>query len=330
MKVTAIVVVLVALASGAHAGLNPGVRAYVSFTQTPTGNYVPFTGPGVYEPCLYVDCLGCTLPPPLPELRGLRTISFKWVTSGFGTALAPTYCIPGTESLGGPDQTYWVISWPDCAVMNACGFVKVLCQPYYANAPGTIQILANAVDGKMVVDCLFGADQFCVATNAGIGMTPPAQDPGCAYSGCTSPRRVVCEPQGAGSPTHPPTYWYSVEPGDYLHLREFRVQTLDPDPADYTNWVNPSGWTHSFQAAGDTLWICWMGPDTIWGSVEFGFDNPNPSEWGHWKEREYGSGFHCSQPQSCWPDGYGYRVHVPAAATAAKRTSWGTIKALYR
>jgi hypothetical protein len=331
MRITAIVVALVALASGAHAGLNPGVRAYVSFTDSPEANYVPFTGPGIYEACLYVDCLGNTMPPPDQSLRGLRGVMFKWVTSGFGTALAPTYYIAGTQSIGGPDQNHWVIAWPNCAVMNACGFVKVLRQPYYATAPGTIQILANAVDGKLVVDCLYGQDQFCVRANAGIGMTPPAPDLGCTYSECGG-AQITCEPQGGSNPAHPPTYWYSVDLANCCdQLSEFRVQTFDPEPANYTNWVSPTGWTHTFHAAGDTVWILWASPTTWLGGGDFGFDNPNPPEWGHWKKHEHGyQPRACSQAYSCWSDGYGYRVHVPAAPAAATRTSWGAIKALYR
>jgi hypothetical protein len=68
---------------------------------------------------------------------------------------------------------------------------------------------------------------------------------------------VVCEPQGGANPVHPPVYWYDVTVGPGHALHDFHVQVYDPDPANYTNWVEPPGWTHLYQQIEDTYWVSW-------------------------------------------------------------------------
>ena len=176
MKRVLIALAVLALAVPAFAGQNPNARAFISFADPPEcpDPYVHYTDvcSGVVNIYLVVDCFG--------EEGGMRTISLMWTTSGFGMAFSPVYYLPGAMAIGGPDDpTGWVISGNECVYPNECGIVVVLQQPYFVNADGTITLGPNPVDGKMVVDCNFDADFFCVLANAGIGMTAPAGDTPC-------------------------------------------------------------------------------------------------------------------------------------------------------
>jgi hypothetical protein len=148
----------------ALAGQNPYIRAYVSVTDYPDGNTVPFTGPGVYAPSLYLDQFGW---------GGTKGIAFAWHTSGFGVPLDPVYPSGGVTYVGGPDEDQWIILWPECTYPTSCGFLQVVTQPYYVTGPGTITLTGGIFDGKAVVDCASALDYFCVAAHAGIGGDAP-------------------------------------------------------------------------------------------------------------------------------------------------------------
>ena len=196
MRRALVILAILAFAVPAVAGLNPGVRGFISLAPLaatdPYVHYVEYTGSKTYPVFFVIDCLGNTLPPPEPALLGARTVSFKWVTQWDNTSypsdpLAAVYYPVGSQVIGGPDQPQWVIAWPGCEPPNALGFIRILRQSYLCYGPGTIQILPNLVDGKMVVDCLFDADQFCVLANGGIGKVPPPGDLECD---CPEPTAV--------------------------------------------------------------------------------------------------------------------------------------------
>ena len=201
MRRLLVALLILAFAVPAFAGLNPGVRAFISFRPNcPTPTYptdpyvhsVVWTGEKTYNSFLCVDCFGNTLPPPDPALLGMRSIAMRWVTTASDPAYPPDlmaalYYPVGAQVIGAPDQDKWVIAWPGCEPPNACGFIKVLRQGYYAYNPFWIDLLPNAVDGKKVVDCNFESDQFCVLSNGAVGETPHPGDLGCT---CPIPSAV--------------------------------------------------------------------------------------------------------------------------------------------
>ena len=175
MKRVLIALMVLAMAVPAFAGQNPNARAFISFAPDCPDPYVHYTAAtsGLVDCYLVVDCFG--------EDGAMRGISLKWTTSGFGMAFAPVFYLPGAQQVGGPDHVdeRWVITGDDCVYPNECGIVVVLNQPYYVSGAGTITLGPNTVDGQMLVDCLFDADQFCVAGNGGLGMDPPPGDVDC-------------------------------------------------------------------------------------------------------------------------------------------------------
>jgi hypothetical protein len=174
-------VVLVALAvllavAPATAGQNPNAVAFVSFDPScETGPYVhttPFTAAGIYDSYVCVDGFGSS--------GGIRTLAFSMTTSGLSPML-PDYTVfdATAQGTGGPDASFWLIGAQVCVYPNACGIVTVVKQQFFVMSPGTISLGGSPVDGKMVVDCNFDADQFCVMSNGGIGAEPPAGDEDC-------------------------------------------------------------------------------------------------------------------------------------------------------
>ena len=137
---------------------------------------------------------------------------------------------------------------------------------------------------------------------------------------------VVCEPQGSGT-THPPDYWYDVTPGD-LGRCDFHIKVFDSVAGDYTNWVEPTNWTHQLHKVGNDWWVSWWNngcTNAIFNTFRFQFDNPNAAGWGDWTTTISGNinpfiqildscGHHSAQP-----DGYGFRVHVPLASCCILR-----------
>ena len=127
---------------------------------------------GVQDCYLVLDGFG--------EGGGVWVLVFSWTTSGFGTALAPTYYWAGWKLIGGPDDPGgWVIAVPggyDCEYPNECGIMVVVNQPYFVQSPGTITLGPHPVDGQMVLDCNWDTDLFCVLASGGIGMVAPDGD----------------------------------------------------------------------------------------------------------------------------------------------------------
>jgi hypothetical protein len=141
---------------------------------------------------------------------------------------------------------------------------------------------------------------------------------------------VVCEPQGGNNPIHPVTYWYDVTPGDATGRCDFHVKVFDSVAANYSNWVEPTGWQHSLHKVGGDWWVSWWSPgcaDPIYNTFRFQFDNSNPSAWSDWRTTIDGSSdpfaqvVDSSENHTGDADGYGYRVHVPNLVTAPQDTA---------
>ncbi|MBI4717150.1 MAG: hypothetical protein HY763_05040 [Planctomycetes bacterium] len=132
---------------------------------------------------------------------------------------------------------------------------------------------------------------------------------------------VVCEPQGGNNPFHPVTYWYD---STFVGYCDFHVRVYDPNPANYTNWVAPPAWVTSVhQLPNGEWWASWWDPtagcqNALFAPFRFSFDHPNPSTWGDWTvttgntDDPYNQTADASWNHTTLPDGYGYRVHVPA------------------
>ena len=131
---------------------------------------------------------------------------------------------------------------------------------------------------------------------------------------------VVCEPQGFQNPNHPPTYWYDVTPGGGTGRCDFHVKVFDSIAANYSNWVQPAGWTHAVHKVGSDWWVSWWDPTctaAIFNTFRFQFDNPNPLVWSDWVTSNSGTNnpavgavdSTANHPGD--PDGFGYYVHVP-------------------
>jgi hypothetical protein len=146
-----------------------------------------------------------------------------------------------------------------------------------------------------------------------------------SLQGCPEEEGVLCEPQGGGNPSHPPTYWYQVTYGGFC---DFHVRVFDPNPANYTNWVAPANWVTSVHQVGDEWWASWWDPTedcqhAIFTCFTFSFDNINPSVWGDWSitvgnsNDPYYMQADSSDNHTAEPDGYGYRVHVPTSILEA-------------
>ena len=348
MKTSAIAVVLlltVALAS--PAGRNPHVRAYITVDPDEYVHCYPAAASGtIVNTYLCFDCVNY----PISD-AGLSGVSLvlDYQCGGFAAGPADvTLFHPDAETVsGGPDdlEDGWVITAPECVRPDESGIVCVALIPwFYMSPPGEILILPHPVDGKAVVDCNGYMDSFCVLSHGALGQELETWgDPDCD---CDFPfTEVLCEPQGGEYPNHPPTYWYLASPGYAQFLDGFHVQTFDPNLENYTNWVDPYGWTHADSIAfyDGSYWVTWY--DTLCSNTPelgyrlFQFDNPNLASWGHWTMTVGCDGnaydpfegmSHSSWGASGEPDGHGYRVHVPTAGTPAEKTSWGAIKALYR
>jgi hypothetical protein len=132
--------------------------------------------------------------------------------------------------------------------------------------------------------------------------------------------RVVCEYSSGTQPIHPSTYWYDVTPGG--SRKDFHVRTPDSDPTHYTNFTEPSGWTHSLHQVGGEWWVSWWdasgaNPIDSLDTFRFQFDNPKHRTWGDWNTTLAGiSDPHAQVADSSAThvqqvDGFGRHVHVP-------------------
>lgn len=247
----------------------------------------------------------------------------------------------------GDTENGWIIEAPECVTAGpgeSIIIAELLFMP--TGPPGEILIGPHPTEGSACLRCgvLSGPYEFKVCGTGGLG-----QDPGEPYSLCGFPHtRVICEPQRGDNPSHPNTYWYDVTvgygPDPYGPCEGFHVRVYDPDIENYTNWVQPMGWTHadSLIRVGDELWVSWWTPDPNGmfcdGWHRFQFDNPNDASWGDWtltngsNPDPYTSVVRTSGYFGAAHDGYGRCVHVPSTSTDIQddTSSWGVIKALYQ
>lgn len=171
MKVLIALMVL-ALAVPAVAGMNPDVRAFVTYDPADYGFCSYPAGGSIATFYLAFDCFG--------EGGGLTGVSFvvDVTASGFTAGAADvTIFHPDAQTvIGGPDNLTqgWVIAAPECVLPDpVTGIIVVAAVPwYYLGTPGDILILANPVDGKATVDCNNDLDFFCVLSHGGMGQEP--------------------------------------------------------------------------------------------------------------------------------------------------------------
>lgn len=192
MKHVLVAIVILAVAIPAFAGENPNAVVFVTFDPAcpaPYNHVIPFSGAGMVDSYVCVGGFG--------EGGGIRALSFSMVASAMLSPMLPDYSVfdATAQGSGGPGGGDWLIGASVCVYPNECGIVTVVRQPFFAMGAGTITIGPSSVDGKMVVDCQFDADQFCVCANGAIGMDPVLGDEDCQ-----------CE----GSPVEPST-WGSIK-----------------------------------------------------------------------------------------------------------------------
>lgn len=298
-------------------GENPNVGAYISFDQTGAGGWIHEYQPTPHEPFRAYVCFS-------QIDGGITGVAFKLTDvmaecpGAFESATFVNLLTYGA----GAWNTGIALASAECLTDHAVvvGYLELV-----PLGPGCCIELQDHPDWpRWVVDCQEPGqiDYYTVLSHGAVGdaYCPPGEDH----------VFVVCEPQEPPNPTHPPTYWYRADIGNDA-AGIFRVQVFDLNPENYTNWVFPySGpddpWTYGLEYDGENTWAVWSGYVPIMqGEFTFSFDNPNLPTWGHW---QFGSYY--SEDFSTYPDGYGYRVHVPVATTPVEHTSWGTIKALFR
>jgi hypothetical protein len=175
MKHVLVAMMVLAMAVPAFAGENPNAVVFVSFAPDCPDPYVhttDFTGMGMYDAYVCVGCFG--------DGGSIRALSFSMAYTGGLSPMLPDYSVfdATAQGTGGPGGD-WLIGAGVCVAPNACGIVTVVRQQFFAGGPGTISLGASSIDGKMVVDCNFDADFFCVCGNGAIGMDAPAGDEGC-------------------------------------------------------------------------------------------------------------------------------------------------------
>jgi hypothetical protein len=330
------ILLIVILTAPAVAWQNPEIRIYLDADPPNSVHEIHPSANEVFPVYVCLDCFG--------DEGGTRGTAFLLQRTFVGFKLSQTSLLGGLD-FGDAEVDGWTIAaGADCVYPDEEGIVLVGVIEYlYLGTPGTLDLEPHVGTGREVLDCDYNSDNYCVYANLGVSMPPNPGEPDCDCFQYPS-TLVVCEPQGGDNPSHPPTYWYDVTAGiDHWPAYGFSVQVFDPDIENYTNWVEPAyGWTHadSIIQIGDELWVSWCDPTLEYGlfggPVRFGFDHPSLPAWGHWKL--HGPSM-CDPSTSVYttshafddrPDGYGYRVHAPAAVTAVEKTSWGTIKALYR
>ena len=174
-RVVLVALVVLLVAAPAMAGQNPNARVFMSFAPDCPDPYVhtmAFGAAGIYDSYVMVDCFG--------EGGGIRTLAFSMTTSGL-MAFASDYTVfdATAQGTGGPDTDGWLVGASVCVYPNECGVVTVVKQPFFMSGTGTMALGGSLVDGKMIVDCNFAADVFCVLSNGAIGDTPPAGDLDC-------------------------------------------------------------------------------------------------------------------------------------------------------
>jgi hypothetical protein len=314
-----VIVMAMLCCSVALAGDNPDVQAYISFDQSGAGGEVHGYQPAPYETFRAYVCYRYIS-------GGLTTVSLRLtdvMTEYPGVFAAASFVnlLPGNLAIGDPFGDGVVMASTECLTdpVICVGYVSLT----YLGGGACIELLDHLDYPRWVVDCNDPGlvDYYLLLANGVVG------------DACCTPGElqiaVHCEPQGGDNPSHPPTYWYDTYLG-YSYAGIFRVQVFDPNPENYTNVVAPEypeEWTFGIEEDSEGTWAVWRSGATPWlgGYARFSFDNPNDSSWGHWQ-----FGTHHSEDFAGYPDGCGYRVHVPAAVTPVEQTTWGAIKSLYR
>lgn len=321
-------------------GQNSNIRIYLDAQPNDQVHEIHPVASETFDVYVCLDCFG--------EGGGTRGTAFLLVRTFAGFKLAQTALLGGLDFGDAEVDPGWTIAaGGDCVYPDDDGVVCVARITYlYLGVPGTLDIRPHGQvepgTGREVIDCNFLSDYYCILANLGVSVPPNPGDDDCECFYFPA-RRVHCEPQGGDNPVHPPSYWYDVCPGIEWPITGFHVQVFDDDIENYSDWSIPWSWTRSdsVRHVGDELWVSWCDPTNehwiIWSTFRFGFENANPSAWGHWT-MTYGAD-PCDPfghvMDSSWnhqndPDGYGFRVHVPVAPTIVGETSWGTIKAIYR
>jgi hypothetical protein len=279
-------------ASTAVAGNNPNVRGYISLDQTGAGEQIFSYYPAPHETFRAYVCF--------TEIEGGVTwVTFRLtdVMSDYpGVFASPSFTnlMPGNLSFG---------SWDEGIILGSseCLMEETICVGYlellYLGGEGCIALLDHPEWPRWVVDCQ-DPGQVDFHETRGHGRIGGACCPWADWE-----YTVRCEPQAPYNPSHPPTYWYRAR-GPGMWTGFFRVQVFDPDPENYTNWVTPTDWECGLEELPDGTWAVWHGTPGPFSQFTFGFDNPNPAAWGHWK---LGNSMF-SQEFSEYPDGCGYRV----------------------
>ena len=319
IRTATVVLALFVLTGSALAGGNPGVTAYIDFDPPNSVHWVqPEPGATIHAYVCFSDL----------EM-GLTSVCFRLNDvmsefSGVFSSCSFVNLLPGGLSLGDP-FTGIVLASSECE-SDAVVVVGEL-QLEYLGGDACIELLEHPDYPRSVFDCNAPSaevDYYIHTANGTVG----GESYWCPPSDVDID--VRCEPQAPGSPMHPPTYWYDCHPSYYQLAPYFAVRVFDSDTTNYTNWVQPEGFVHSFEYEGDELWVTWR--DTAWypgparSALRFQFDNPNSAGWGGWR-----FGGMTSEDFTWKPDGYGFRVHVPEGSTGLEEIStWGTIKSLYR
>ena len=171
MRVVALTILAVLVATAAFAGLNPNVRAYIDF-DPPNQVFRADPAASTVQTCyLVVDCYG--------DGSGLLGVSLvvDFQCGGFTAGAADVTIFHPTAQtvIGGPDDLVngWVIAAPECVYPDVDGIVTVASIPWFYTGPaGDIVLLPSPVDGKAAVDCNNDIDIFCVFSHGAMNQDP--------------------------------------------------------------------------------------------------------------------------------------------------------------
>lgn len=292
--------------------------------------------------CLMVGGMNCcpgTIPPPVfPWGWKTREHFFNDDAVVILDPLAPV--APVSEFIDGypierPTGLSWDVAFTLTAQRPEACCIDDLAGPFCTDVPpaqcapqGVPQGPGTACSGTTIACCLpdgtcENVDPLCCDDLGGV--PSPHGASGCAgdvnQDGVNDACQglVICEPQGVGA-FHPPLYWYDSTEIGYC---DFHVRVFDPNPANYAPVFVPANWTFQVhQLLNGEWWASWWDPTTdcqhaLFVPFRFAFSNPNPAVWGDWTVTTsntmdpYNQYTDASWYHPTWPDGYGYRVHVP-------------------
>ncbi len=251
-----------------------------------------------------------------PQLRQI-CVSDPWLDAlegepPAGTAHGPTLH-NDANNISGPHGQIQHDPY-QCQVMTLPGMtgpVEVINYPYNANILGNFLGMNRGTDYAP-----WGGGVVYPVIEAALVICPDTAD------------KVECEPQGGTNPTHPPTYWYDVTPGGGTGRCDFHVRTHDSIAGNYSNWVEPVGWTHAVHKVGTDWYVSWWDPtctNAIFSPFRFQFDNASPDVWDRWVTTNSGTSdptngmVDSAEAHSSETNGYGYLVHVPRASCCVLR-----------